>query len=253
MTPPRAVISTFESDSFRPNSRNRYRLGPCVLATESQEAYDPKSLFSLEKDWDFLLQIGKPEATVQPGASGRPDDNSGFLSGLDRNSGSLLQFGKPKATARRGAMGSLHDNLATNYREAYNPEFLSVLERDLDSSLQIGKPEATACRGATGSLVNDSAIDRQEADNLELLPALEDLDSFPQTGQPEATARREAMDSLGNNSELDQDAGPSLDRDNSPLTTSTLENRFKYWKGRKLSDLFQDEDQLVTYLEPLPF
>ena len=130
-TPPRAAISTFESDSFRPNSRNRYQLGPCVLATESQEAYDPKSLFALEKDWDFLLQIGKPEATVQPGASGRPDDNSGFLSGLDRNSGSLLQFGKPKATARRGAMGSLHDNLATNYREAYNPEFLSVLEKDM--------------------------------------------------------------------------------------------------------------------------
>jgi hypothetical protein len=37
------------------------------------------------------------------------------------------------------------------------------------------------------------------------------------------------------------------------MITSTPKGRFVYWKGMKLSDLFEAEDQLVAYLEPLPF
>jgi hypothetical protein len=37
------------------------------------------------------------------------------------------------------------------------------------------------------------------------------------------------------------------------MITSTPEGRFVHWKGMKLSDLLEDEDRLVAYLEPLPF
>jgi hypothetical protein len=37
------------------------------------------------------------------------------------------------------------------------------------------------------------------------------------------------------------------------MITSTPEGRFVHWKGIKLSDLLEDEDQLVVHLEPLPF
>jgi hypothetical protein len=37
------------------------------------------------------------------------------------------------------------------------------------------------------------------------------------------------------------------------MITSTTEGRFTHWKGMKLSDLLEDEDQLVAHLEPLPF
>jgi hypothetical protein len=37
------------------------------------------------------------------------------------------------------------------------------------------------------------------------------------------------------------------------MITSTPEDRFVHWKGMKLSDLLEDEDQLVAHLEPLPF
>jgi hypothetical protein len=37
------------------------------------------------------------------------------------------------------------------------------------------------------------------------------------------------------------------------MITSTLEGRFVYWKGMKLSDLLEAEDRLVAHLESLPF
>jgi hypothetical protein len=37
------------------------------------------------------------------------------------------------------------------------------------------------------------------------------------------------------------------------MITSTPEGRFVHWKGIKLSDLLEEEDQLVAHLEPLPF
>jgi hypothetical protein len=41
--------------------------------------------------------------------------------------------------------------------------------------------------------------------------------------------------------------------DDGLMITSTPEDRFVHWKGMKLSDLLEDEDQLVAHLEPLPF
>jgi hypothetical protein len=45
------------------------------LATNYQEANDSESLFALEKDLDYLLRIGKLEATARRGAAGCLGDN----------------------------------------------------------------------------------------------------------------------------------------------------------------------------------
>jgi hypothetical protein len=66
----------------------------------------------------------------------------------------------------------------------------------------------------------------------------EDLDFLLQLGKPEATARWGALGCFGAN-------GLTI--------TSTPERRFVHWKGMKLSDLLEAEDQLVAHLEPLPF
>jgi hypothetical protein len=65
-----------------------------------------------------------------------------------------------------------------------------------------------------------------------------DLDLLLQIGKPEATARRGAAGCLG---------------DNGLMITSTPEGRFVHWRGMKLSNLLEDENQLVAHLEPLPF
>jgi hypothetical protein len=83
------------------------------------------------------------------------------------------------------------------------------------------------------------ATDLQEADISESLSALEkDLDSLLQLGGPEATARWETSGCFGA-SDL--------------MITSTPARRFVHWKGMKLSNLLEAEDQFVAHLEPLPF
>jgi hypothetical protein len=52
------------------DSRNRSQPGSCNPATDLQEADISGSLSALEKDLDFLLQSGGPEATACRGASG---------------------------------------------------------------------------------------------------------------------------------------------------------------------------------------
>jgi hypothetical protein len=75
-TPPRAATTTLGSDTLQSEDlRSRSRLGPRNSATEPQEANNSESLSALEKDLDFLLQIGKPEATARRGAAGRLGDN----------------------------------------------------------------------------------------------------------------------------------------------------------------------------------
>jgi hypothetical protein len=54
---------------------SRSRLGSRNSATEHQEANNSESLSALEKDLDYLLQIGKPDATTCRGAAGRLDDD----------------------------------------------------------------------------------------------------------------------------------------------------------------------------------
>jgi hypothetical protein len=70
-TPPHAATTTLGSDSLQSvDLRSRSRLDPCNSTTKPQEANNSESLSVLEKDLDFLLQIGKPEATARWGAAG---------------------------------------------------------------------------------------------------------------------------------------------------------------------------------------
>jgi hypothetical protein len=70
VTPPRAATTTLGSDSFQSeNLRSRSRLSLRNSATELQEANKFESLSVLKKDLDYLLQIGKPEATTRRGAA----------------------------------------------------------------------------------------------------------------------------------------------------------------------------------------
>jgi hypothetical protein len=70
-TPPHAATTTLGSDSFHSEDlRSWSRLGLRNLATKLQEANKSESLSVLEKDLDYLLQIGKPEATARWGAAG---------------------------------------------------------------------------------------------------------------------------------------------------------------------------------------
>jgi hypothetical protein len=58
-------------DSFQSkNLRNQSQLGSCEPTTDLQEANVSRSLSMLEKDLDFLLQGGRPEATACQGALG---------------------------------------------------------------------------------------------------------------------------------------------------------------------------------------
>jgi hypothetical protein len=59
-------LDPFQSRDLRSQSQ----LGSCKPATDLQEANVFGSLSMLEKDLDFLLQDGKPEATACRGASG---------------------------------------------------------------------------------------------------------------------------------------------------------------------------------------
>jgi hypothetical protein len=75
-TPPRAATITLGSDLLQSEDlHGRSRLGPRNSATELQEANNSESLSALEKDLDFLLQIGKPEATARRGAAGHLGDD----------------------------------------------------------------------------------------------------------------------------------------------------------------------------------
>jgi hypothetical protein len=70
-TPPCTATTTLGLDPLQSkNSHNRSRLGLRNSATENQEANNSESLSSVEKDLNFLLQIGKPEATAHQGAAG---------------------------------------------------------------------------------------------------------------------------------------------------------------------------------------
>jgi hypothetical protein len=76
-TAPSAATTSLGSDPLQSEDlRNRSRLDLCNSATEYQEANNSESLSALEKDLDFLLRIGKPEATARRGAAGCLGDNS---------------------------------------------------------------------------------------------------------------------------------------------------------------------------------
>jgi hypothetical protein len=67
-----SVAATYRGlDLFQSRDlRSRSQLGSCKPATDLREANVSRSLSMVEKDLDFLLQDGKPEATACRGASG---------------------------------------------------------------------------------------------------------------------------------------------------------------------------------------
>jgi hypothetical protein len=76
LTPPHAATTMLGLDLLQSeNLHNRSQLGLRSSATEHQEANNSESLSALEKDLDYLLQIGKPEATARRGAAGCLGDN----------------------------------------------------------------------------------------------------------------------------------------------------------------------------------
>jgi hypothetical protein len=70
-TSPSIAATSLGLDSFQSRDlHSRSQLGSCKPATDFQEANVSGSLSMLEKDLDFLLQDGKPEATACRGALG---------------------------------------------------------------------------------------------------------------------------------------------------------------------------------------
>jgi hypothetical protein len=70
-TPSSAATTLLGLDLFQfEDLRSRSRFGLLDSAIEPQEANNPESLFALEKDLDYLLRIGKPEAIARRGAAG---------------------------------------------------------------------------------------------------------------------------------------------------------------------------------------
>jgi hypothetical protein len=124
-TPPRAATTMLGSDLLQSEDlRSRSRLGPRNSATELQEANNSESLSSLEKDLDFLLQIGKPETTACRGAAGRLGDDGLMvtstsegrfvhwkgmkLSDLLEDEDRLVTRGTPRALAFSGGQAISH-------------------------------------------------------------------------------------------------------------------------------------------------
>jgi hypothetical protein len=136
-------------------------------------------------DLDDLSIHGSATRIEEESASGTTSSSAAttFL-GLDS-----FQSKNSRSQSRLGLR-----NLATDLQEADISKSLSTMEEDLDFLLQLGKPEATACQGASGCF---------GANGLTI--------------------------------------------------TSTPEGCFMHWKGMKLSDLLEAEDQLVAHLKPLPF
>jgi hypothetical protein len=76
VTPPSSATTSLGSNPLQSEDlRNWSRLGLRNSATEHQVANNSESLSALEKDLDYLLQIGKPEATARRGAAGCLGDN----------------------------------------------------------------------------------------------------------------------------------------------------------------------------------
>jgi hypothetical protein len=70
-TPSSTATTLLGLDSFQSEDlHSRSRFGLCNSATEPQEANNSESLSALEKDLDYVLRIGKPEATARRGATG---------------------------------------------------------------------------------------------------------------------------------------------------------------------------------------
>jgi hypothetical protein len=68
-TLPSAATTSLRSDPLQSEDLQRNS------ATNHQEANDSESLSALEKDLDYLLRIGKPEATARRGVAGCLGDN----------------------------------------------------------------------------------------------------------------------------------------------------------------------------------
>jgi hypothetical protein len=123
-------------DSFQSRDlHSQSQLGSCKLATDLQEANVFGSLSMLEKDLDFLLQNGRPEATACRGATG--------CSGA----GDLVVTSLPEGRIVHWRGMVLSDLLEAEGRLVSHLEPLPFQE---------GRPLATAVEGST-ELVDESS------------------------------------------------------------------------------------------------
>jgi hypothetical protein len=96
--------------------------------------------------------------------------------------------------------------------------------------------------------LRNAATVYQKTMRSEFLSALEeDLDRLLKIGEDEATACWGApiLD--------DSDAEPFMGGHQGLMITLTPQGRFKYWKGKKPSELLGDDARLVAHLDTLPF
>jgi hypothetical protein len=135
-TSPSVAATSPGLDSFQSRDlHSRSQLSSCKPTTDFQEANVSGSLSMLEKDLDFLLQDGKPEATTCRGASGCSGTINLVITSLPE--GRIVHW--------RGMMFS--DLLEAEGRLVAHLEPLPFQE---------GRPLATAAEGST-ELVDESS------------------------------------------------------------------------------------------------
>jgi hypothetical protein len=176
-------------DSFQSRDlHSRSQLDSCKLATDLQEANVSGSLSMSEKDLDFLLLNGKPEATACRGASGCSGTGDLVITSLPE--GRIVHW--------RGMV--LSDLLEAEGRLVAHLEPLPFQE---------GRPLATAAKGST-ELVNASS---HELSSRQVLMAEEGEDdgdlpiiNFEAISEDEITAN------AGNENDTDREARRARNR-----------------------------------------
>jgi hypothetical protein len=102
--------------------------------------------------------------------------------------------------------------------------------------------------------VRNSATVYQEAMRFKSLSALEeDLDRLLKIGEGEATACQEARIFNDYDSDSNNGAEPFMGGHQGLMITSTPQDRFMYWKGKKPTELLGDDACLVAHLDTLPY
>jgi hypothetical protein len=176
-------------DSFQSRDlHSRSQLGSCKPATDLQEANVSGSLSILEKDLDFLLQDGKPEATACRGASGRS------------GTGDLVITSMPKGRIVHWRDMVLFDLLEAEGRLVAHLEPLPFQE---------GRPLATVAEGST-ELVDASS---HELSSRQVLMAEEGEDDggFPIVDF-EAVSEDEITANAGDENDADREARRARNR-----------------------------------------
>jgi hypothetical protein len=160
---------------------SRSQLGSCKPATDLQEANVSRSLSMLEKDLDFLLQDGKPEATACRGASSCSGTSNLVITSLPKGcivhwkgmvlsdllevEGRLVahleplpfQEGRPLATAAEGST----EIVDSSSHELSSRQVLKAEEGEDDGDLPIVDFEAISKDEITANIGDENDADRE--------------------------------------------------------------------------------------------